>query len=305
MRFAETFTTLFPLWVVLCGAAALVWPDGFTWFSGPWIVWGLGGIMVGMGLTLTAQDFTRVARVPRPILLGLLGQFTIMPLLGYGIGRLLGLPPAFAVGLILVSACPGGTASNVVAWLARAHVALSVTMTALSTAAAIVLTPWMTAWLAGTVVAVDPWALLGSTVRVVLLPVTVGVLINTFLPRVAERVKPVAPVLSVVLIVLIVASILGTRRDAVLGAAPSLLLAVFLLHAGGFALGWGLAALFGHDDDVRRTVSIEVGMQNSGLGAVLAQRHFADPLTAVPSAMSAAMHSVIGSVLAAWWRRSG
>jgi BASS family bile acid:Na+ symporter len=258
--------------------------------------------MLGMGLTLTVDDFKTVAEVPRPIVLGVVGQFTVMPLLGYGIGRVMDLPAPFAVGLILVSCCPGGTASNVVAYLARAHVALSVAMTACSTAAAVVLTPMLTQWLAGTLVEVDGWGLFVSTLQMVIVPVALGVGLNTWLHHWTRRVEDAAPVVSVVLIVLIVASILGANREAIFDVAAALLISVVVLHSLAFAVGWALGRGFGYEADVRRTISIEVGMQNSGLAVVLANRHFADPLTAVPAAISAATHCVIGSVLAGVWR---
>lgn len=300
----RTITTLFPVWVLLFGAVAMVQPTWFTWFSGPWIVWGLSFIMLGMGLTLTVQDFQQVAVVPKPIALGVIGQFTIMPILGYLIGSFMALPTPFAVGLILVSCCPGGTASNVVAYLARANVALSVAMTACSTAAAVVLTPLLTSGLAGTLVQVDGWGLFTSTFQVVILPVAIGVGLNTFFPKWTRKVETTAPVMSVVLIVLIVASILGANRDAIFGSAAALILSVLLLHCMAFGLGYSMAKLFGYEEEIRRTVSIEVGMQNSGLAVVLANRHFSDPLTAVPGAVSAATHCVVGSLLAAVWRRS-
>lgn len=301
-KWLEWLTDAFPLWVlVFCGAALFV-PEWFTWFSGRLIVWGLGVIMLGMGLTLTVDDFIAVTRMPKAVALGFLAQFTIMPLLGFALGRLFGLPVPFAVGLILVSCCPGGTASNVVAFLARAHVGLSVIMTMCSTFGAVALTPLLTSLLAGTLVHVDGWGLFRSTVQVVVLPVAAGVLLNRYAHRAVRAVLPVSPLVSVIVIALICASIIGANVEAVRAAALPLIGAVFSLHAGGFALGYGLARLTGWNARVARTVSIEVGMQNSGLGVVLARRHFPDPLTAVPCAISAVMHSVVGSALAAWWR---
>lgn len=301
-RALTLLTNAFPVWVVALSALALLEPRWFTWFSGPWIVWGLAVIMLGMGLTLTFADFRRITRIPKAIALGLIGQFTIMPLLGWGVGRLFGLETPFAVGLILVSCCPGGTASNVVTYLARANVCLSVVMTMCSTFAAVAMTPLLTSWLAGTLVRVDGWGLFLSTVQVVVLPVVIGVWLNQTAPRLVARTQLALPLLSVVTIAMICASIIGGSADAIREAAPRLVGAVFCLHAGGFALGYIAARLTGWDQHIARTVSIEVGMQNSGLGVVLARRHFADPLTAVPCAISSVFHSVIGSVLAAWWR---
>jgi BASS family bile acid:Na+ symporter len=301
-RTLTTLTNAFPLWVVAMSAVALFQPAWFTWFSGPWIVWGLAIIMLGMGLTLTIDDFRSVGRMPKAVALGFVAQFTIMPLLGWSMARLFALETPFAVGLILVSCCPGGTASNVVTYLARANVCLSVVMTMCSTFAAVVMTPLLTSLLAGTLVQVDAWGLFMSTFQVVVLPVVLGLWLNRLTPRLVQRVQLGLPLVSVIVIALICASIIGGSAMAVKGAALRLLGAVFSLHAGGFALGYIVTRLTGWDRTVSRTISIEVGMQNSGLGVVLARRHFADPLTAVPCAISSVFHSVIGSVLAGWWR---
>ena len=181
------FTKLFPLWVSLCAIIALISPGLFTWFSGPWITYGLGGIMLGMGLTLQWQDFNQIFQTPKWVVLGLFLQFSLMPLMGWGLGVLFDLPPFFAVGLILVASCPGGTASNVIAYLARANVALSVAMTTCSTLAGIILTPYLTASLSGNYLAVDAWGLFYSTLKVVLLPVTLGVILNQYFPKFTQN----------------------------------------------------------------------------------------------------------------------
>ena len=301
-RLLSWSTNAFPLWVVALSALALLEPTWFTWFSGPWIVWGLAVIMLGMGLTLTFEDFRAVGRMPLAVGIGFAAQYTIMPFLGWAMGRLFQLETPFAVGLILVSCCPGGTASNVVTYLARANVCLSVVMTMCSTFAAVAMTPLLTSWLAGTLVQVDAWGLFLSTFQVVVIPVIAGVWINRYAPRLVQRVQLGLPLVSVLVIALICASIIGSSAGAIRAAAPRLLGAVFGLHAGGFLLGYVVAYLTRHDRSAARTISIEVGMQNSGLGVVLARRHFADPLTAVPCAISSVFHSVIGSVLAGWWR---
>jgi len=298
----QRLTNLFPLWVLLAGIGALVHPPAFTWFSGPLIVWGLAVIMLGMGITLTMEDVRSALAMPRAVGLGVLAQFGIMPATGWAIAHALGLPAPLAVGLILVACCPGGTASNVVTYIARANVALSVLMTMGSTFAAVGMTPVLTSVLAGTYVHVDGWGLFRSTLQVVLLPVVVGVGVNRTMPRLVRIVLPVAPMIAVVAIALICASIIGQNRAAVLDAGGSLLVAVMLLHGFGFGLGWSVTRLVGFDERTARTISIEVGMQNSGLGVVLATSHFANPLTALPAAISATMHSVIGSFLAGVWR---
>ena len=300
-RFFIGATNLFPLWTVLGAVAALFWPEGFTWFRGDLIVWGLAVIMIGMGITLNVEDFRSIMKTPQPVFLGVCAQFAIMPFLGWTIATLLQLPPDFAVGLILVSCCPGGTASNVVTYLARAHLPLSVLMTVASTFAAVLLTPVLSKVLAGRIVPVDAYALFLTTVKVVLLPVAIGILLNHYAPKWVGRIRVVSPFIAVVAIVLIVASIIGQRSEEIFRSGGILLLAVTLMHSGAFALGYGFARVFGYEEAIRRTVSIEVGMQNSGLGSALATRHF-NLSAATPCAISAVVHCIMGSALAGLWR---
>jgi BASS family bile acid:Na+ symporter len=302
-RLLTRATDLFPLWVVAGGIVGVVHPPAVTWFDGDLIVWGLAAIMLGMGITLGPGDFRAALRRPRAVGLGVAAQYGIMPILGWTVATALGLDTPLAVGLILVGCCPGGTASNVVTYLARGDVALSILMTSASTLLAVVMTPLLTDWLAGHWVPVDAWGLLQSTLQVVILPVLAGIGLNVLLPRVVRLVLPAAPLVSVVFITLIVASILGQSADDVRGSAGPLFAAVLLLHAGGFALGYLFSWGAGQTPRVSRTVAIEVGMQNSGLAVVLARVHFANPLTALPGALSAIVHCVMGSALAAWWRR--
>jgi len=294
---------LFPLWVLLGGALALVRPQWFDWFSGDFITWGLAVIMLGMGITLSVDDFRAVLKTPRAVGVGFAAQYLVMPFLGWSIAHLLKLDTPLAVGLILVSCCPGGTASNVVAYLARANVALSVLMTMCSTFGAIVMTPLLTKWLAGTYVPVDALGLFASTLKIVLAPLILGLGLHHLAPRFVRAVLPVSPLISVLTITMICASIIGSSAEDLKRSGGILLLAVFLLHAGGFFLGYTVARVLRYDKINCRTISIEVGMQNSGLGAALARRHFAAmPLTALPCAISATFHSVIGSILAGIWR---
>jgi BASS family bile acid:Na+ symporter len=278
-------------------------PEAFTWFSGPWIVWGLAFVMLGMGVTLDAGAFRKVATRPWPVALGFFAQYTVMPATGWFVAKALGLPPDFAVGLILVACCPGGTASNVVTYIARANVALSVVMTFCSTLAAVAMTPWLTHWLAGAYLEVDAAGMLLTTLQVVVAPVAIGVALHHRVPALAKSFSEYGPFVSVLLICLIVASIVGNSREAILEHGGRLAVAVVLLHGSGFFLGWVLAKLARLPTPDSRAVSIEVGMQNSGLAAVLAKTHFvANPLTAVPAALSSVAHSLIGSLLAAVWR---
>ncbi len=299
-----TFVRLFPLWVTLGGVVALLYPPAFTWFLDYGLITpGLQIIMLGMGLTLELSDFSRVFRAPAPIAWGVLLQYTVMPSLGWAMGYAFELSAPFAVGLVLVCCCPGGTASNVIAYLAKADVALSVSMTAFSTVLAALCTPLLTTWIVGSRVEVDGLGLFFSTAKVVLLPVAVGLSMRRYLPKLTEKLLPAAPAAAVLMIVLIVAGVLGARKDAVLESGLQLLGAVVSAHALGFSLGYLLGGLSGGFGRVARTTSIEVGMQNSGLGAVLAQAHFANPLTVIPSAISAITHCIIGSAVAAWWAR--
>jgi bile acid:Na+ symporter, BASS family len=296
-------TNLFPIWVLLGGAAALWHPTWFIWFNGPWIVWGLAVIMFGMGITLSLHDFKQVLTMPRAIATGFAAQFLIMPFLAWGITRILPLDTPTAVGLILVGCCPSGTASNVVNYLARSNVPLSVLMTMCTTFTAVVLTPLLTKFLAGTYVPVDALALFLDTVKVILAPLVVGLILHHSAPKLVAAALPVAPLVSVFAIAMICSSILGQQAQSIKQSGGLMLLAVFMLHAGGFGLGHLFARLFGYDEIIRRTISVEVGMQNSGLAVVLAKNNFpALPTAATPCAISATFHSVIGSLLAGYWR---
>lgn len=307
--------------LTLAGVAlAWLFPPAFTWMTDgsirlggqPLLSLSLGAIMLAMGLTLSFDDYRALTRMPRALAAGVGLQFVVMPLSGFAIAKALGLEPGLAVGLILVACCPGGTASNVVTFIARGHVALSVAMTMASTLAAVVLTPLLTGWLAGAYVEIDRWNLLVQMVSVVLVPVVAGTLLNRLFPRAAERVSAVLPLVAIVLVILIVGGIVGGSKAQIAEHAGVLLLATFLLHAMGFALGYALARVLGLGEVEARTISIEVGMQNSGLGSGLAKTpafaaQFASvtqaALAPVPAAISAVWHVVIGSVLAGWWRR--
>ena len=321
-RIADRATGLFALWTVLGTAWAWLVPAHFTWvtsgaiqpFGQPLVSVLLGVIMLGMGITIGFDDFRRVFAMPKAVLAGVTLQFTIMPLTGILLAMGFALETGLAVGLVLVACCPGGTASNVVTYLARANVALSVTMTMASTMVAILLTPLLTGWLAGYFIEIDRWSLFRQMVAIVLLPVVVGVLLNRYLPRVTRKVAQVSPLISVVVVVLIVGAIVASSRELIVAHAGVLLLAIFLLHATGFGLGYLMTAALRFGTAECRTISIEVGMQNSGLGASLASApsfaaQFANPMQAalapVPSAISAVYHVVIGSFLAGIWARKG
>lgn len=302
-RVLAWMTNLFPAWVVAGGVLALAHPTWFTWFRGGFITWGLALIMVGMGITLKPGDFRAVLKMPRAVAIGFVAHYAIMPFLGWSIARLFRLDTQFAVGLILVSCCPCGTASNVVNYIARSNLALSVLMTLCSTLGAVVMTPLLTKWLAGAYVPVDALGLFLSTIEIVLAPVLLGLALNRYAPRFVKWVLPVAPLVSVLAITLICASIIGASAKDFEKSGFELILAVLLLHSGGFLLGYVFSRALRCDELTSRTISVEVGMQNSGLGAALAQSHFSNlPLAPLPCAISATFHSIIGSVLAGIWR---
>ncbi|MGD1977873.1 MAG: bile acid:sodium symporter family protein [Akkermansiaceae bacterium] len=300
---------LFWLWTLLGTAWAWFLPEHFTWFLGTipgtelkWIPVGLGVIMLGMGMTLTFADFREVLVMPKWIALGVTAQFLIMPAVGWAIATAFSLPDQFKLGIILVSCCPGGTASNVVTFLARGNLALSVMMTMASTLLSVVLTPLLTKTYASAILEVDALSMVVSMVLIVLVPVVAGLVLNSVAGKRLEIIKRVSPLVSVLVIVLIVAAVVGATKSSIMAHWPTLLPAVFLVHAFGFGLGFLWGRIFKLREKECRTFSIEVGMQNSGLGSHLAKTHFT-ALAAAPCAISAFYHCMIGSFLASLWRR--
>lgn len=296
-------TQLFPVWVVLAAGLALLHPPLFTWLPTSAITSGLALTMLGMGLTMKVADFTAVfQRMPGLLLLGMVLQYSVMPALGFVFSRFAGLEPPLAVGIALLSACPGGTASNIVAFIARGEMGLSILMTTSSTLAATFMTPFITKALAGALVPVNALALFSSTCQVVLAPVVLGTALARTFPVTVARVARVTPCIATLLVAVIVASTLAHSAQAARASGVKLVAAVAALHASGFAVGYWVSRALSLSECICRTNSIEVGMQNSTLGAVLAALHFTDPLVAAPCAVSACTHSIMGSLLAAWWR---
>ena len=305
---SASITDAFPAWVA--GAALVggtpVGPAVFGWMGPDLVTAALALIMLAMGTTLTTADFARVAARPSAVLVGFCAQFGIMPAASVASSRLWGLPPALAAGVCLVGCCPGGTASNLVSLIARADVPLSISMTTASTLAAAALTPALASLCVGAKAAVSRSALAASTLKVVLLPVLGGLLLRRSFPGACDAAEPALAPAAVVLVALICGSVVAASAAAPL-AAPLLLRlcgAVVTLHALGFALGYRAAALAGLPAAARRTVSIETGMQNSALAVVLAGSAGLPPAAALPGALSATAHSLIGSALARAWRRA-
>ncbi|GAB3475557.1 bile acid:sodium symporter family protein [Amycolatopsis cihanbeyliensis] len=287
--------------VLLGGVLGLLLPEQSATLA-PRIPLLLGVIMFGMGLTLRPGDFALVLRRPVVVLLGLVAQYLIMPLAAWSIGTLLGLGPLLLLGMILVGSAPGGTASNVVVYLGRGDVALSVTLTSVSTLLAPLLTPLLVLWLGGSTLPVDPWALFRSILEIVLVPIVAGVLVRLLAGRFVRRVLPYLPLVSVSGIVVVVAAVVGVNADVAAGSGVLLVLAVVAHNAAGLLLGYLAGRIAGLGESARRAISIEVGMQNSGLAASLATVHFA-PLAALPAALFSVWHNISGSALATFWAR--
>lgn len=301
----KRFTSLYPVWIIASSLLGLIAPSTLSWFSGPWVVWALTIVMLGMGFKLTLDDFRTLFRTPGTLALGFTAHYTIMPLLGWGVSRVLNLEPGLAVGLILVASCPSGTASNVIAFLAGANVALAVMVTLTSTLLAFVMTPLWTEALAGRYVPVDGWALSRTTLQVVVLPVLVGVVCNWKFPRAVARISPYGPLISVIALIFIAGSIVAQSAASVIAHAGKLFLATVLLHALGFLFGYVLTRLLRYSPLTARTVAIEVGMQNGGMAAVLAKKNFPlEPMAAVPAVFSSVVQTLVGSLVAGWWRRN-
>ena len=292
----RVFVNLFPLWVILFSFTALLRPELFTWFSGNLITLGLGIIMLGMGLTLKITDFKILFKNPRWTIIGVLTQFSVMPFLGWAISKILDLPNFFAVGLILVSCCPGGTASNVIAYLSNLNVAFSVTMTFISTITGVVLTPLLITNISGELINVDLDSLLLSTTKVVLLPVFIGLFVSKYFQSFTNKIIVYSPSIAVIFIVLIVASIIGEGKEIILNSGINLLISIMILHLLGFIIGYAISFIFLRDKKLSKTICIEIGMQNSGLGVVLAKENYVNPSTAIPSAISSLVHSIYGSI---------
>ena len=299
MQLSRFVGKTFAVWVLLFAAAAFFAPEAFKWVL-PLIPWLLGLIMFGMGITLSPADFNILARHPKAVLAGVAAQFIIMPLVAYALATLLQLPAEIAVGVILVGCCPGGTASNVMTYLARGNVALSVAVTAVSTLLAPVLTPTVFYLLANQWLEISAAAMFWSILKMVLLPVVLGVAAHTLFKKQTEKAAAVLPLVSVAAIVLIVGAVVAASK-AQIAQSGLLILGVVILHNGiGYLLGFLAAKICRLPYDAQKTLSIEVGMQNSGLGAALASAYFS-PLSAVPSAIFSVWHNISGSLLASWW----
>ena len=290
-----------PLFVILATLVAFRAPRAFLWVRGDAQSAILGVIMLAMGLTLSGKDFAILAKHPGAMAVGAAAQFTVMPLLAWSIAHALHLSPGLTIGLILVGCCPGGVSSNVMSFLCKGDVAYSVGMTAVSTLLAPLATPLLTAWLASAEVPVNAAAMFWSILWVTLVPVLAGVVLNALFGRTRafEAALRLMPGVAVLGLMFIVAGVAAHNGDAFLSAGAVIFLAIFLHNTGGYLLGYAAALLFRMPRPRRRTLSIEVGVQNAGLGTVLAGKHFANQVGAEPiAAASCIYHSITGTLLA-------
>lgn len=285
--------------VLLMALLALWQPAPFaavgTWVINPM----LGLIMFGMGLTLNPNDFRIVFSRPKDVLTGCLAQFTVMPLLAWILTKIFSLPPDLALGVILVGCCPGGTASNVITYLAKGDLALSVGMTATSTVLAPLLTPLLTWMMAGTFVDLDAVGMLMSIVYVVIAPILAGFLIQHYMPELTRRMVAYLPAFSSVMIATLVAIIIGHNASKLLTGGLIVVVVVMLHNLCGLALGYWIGLLLRLTHPKRSAISIEVGMQNSGLASSLANIHFAAfPMATIPGAIFSVWHNISGALVA-------
>ncbi|MCR5413126.1 MAG: bile acid:sodium symporter family protein [Kiritimatiellae bacterium] len=293
--------------VLSAAAAGFIFPRAVSAAVPPSSVnWLLGAVMFGMGMSLRPGDFLLVLKRPRDVAIGAAAQFAAMPALAFAIAKAFALSPELAVGLVLVGACPGGTASNVISYLAKGDVALSVTMTSVSTLLAPLLTPLLVLAWGGASIDVPVAGMFISILQVVIAPIAAGLLLDMYAPRFAHAAKRFMPAFSALAVSAIVAGVVAANAANLKGNLGAVAGAVVLHNLCGMLLGWSIAAAFRMDGAKRRTVAVEVGMQNSGLAVSLAKGHFnpdpssaAMPLSAVPGALFSVWHNLSGALFAA------
>lgn len=295
----DRINQLFPIWAIALSTLAYFQPQFFTDFRS-WIIPLLSIIMFGMGLTLKTENFLQVFKQPKAIALGVSLQFLLMPFYAWLIASAFNLEALLLAGMILVGASPGGTASNVITYLAKGNVALSVTLTTISTLLAVILTPLLTLFYVGETVPIDTLAMLWSIVKIVLLPIVGGVILNQLFENTLNRVRQIFPLISMLAIVFIIAIIVALNQSRLVELGLVLAFAVILHNLLGLASGYGIAKLMKFDSITAKTLAIEVGMQNSGLAVALAGKYFG-ATAAIPGAIFSIWHNISGSLLASWW----
>lgn len=290
--------------VLLAAVAALIIPSAFSGIKTTIINPLLGVIMFGMGMALRIEDFKVVLSRPKDIAIGCVAQFTIMPLLAFLLSRLFALDEALAIGVVLVGCCPGGTASNVITYLAKGDLALSVGMTATSTLLAPLMTPLLVLLLAGETVDVDVAGMLLSILWVVILPIVAGLIVKWLWPKLSDEATAYLPAISSLAIAFIVLIIISANAQKLLLGGLIIIVVVVLHNLCGLALGWLIGRLLRLPDAKRRAISIEVGMQNSGLASSLASLHFAAyPMATIPGAIFSVWHNISGAIVARLYAR--
>lgn len=290
--------------VLVAALLALAFPDVLKEIRPTVINYLLGVVMFGMGLTLNLQDFKIVFSRPKDILIGCLAQFTIMPLLAWSLARIFSLDEALALGVVLVGCCPGGTASNVITYLAKGDLALSVGMTGVSTLLAPFLTPLLTWALAGKSINVDMTSMFLSILWVVILPIIMGLIVKGLWPKFTEKATDYLPAFSSIAIALIVAIIIGANADKLIAGGFIIVLVVILHNICGLSLGYLIGRTLRLSEPKKRAISIEVGMQNSGLASSLATIHFAAyPLATIPGAIFSVWHNLSGAAVAYLYKK--
>ena len=301
-KFSALFSNLFPLWTVLSAALALTKPAFFNFMTTPMITFCLALLMFSMGITLTIDDFLRVFKKPDVIGLGFLYCYVAMPALAFVIGNAIGLSGPLLAGLILVGSINGGQASNLCAYIAKGDVALSVLMTTATTIGCIFMTPLICKLALGAIVDVNAIGMAISTIKVVLVPVVLGVTLNKVTPKTCRTVEPFCPIVGVIMTVILVGGSVAQCAEGILNAGMKLQVGAFLLHLLGGALGyWGMK-IFKYSETTCRTCAIETAMKSSAFGFLLASLHFPEFLVRVPSAVSVVWMAIMGSMMAVIWR---
>jgi BASS family bile acid:Na+ symporter len=301
-KFSALFSNLFPLWTVLSAALALTKPAFFNFMTTPMITFCLALLMFSMGITLTIDDFLRVFKKPDVIGLGFLYCYVAMPALAFVIGNAIGLSGPLLAGLILVGSINGGQASNLCAYIAKGDVALSVLMTTATTIGCIFMTPLICKLAMGAIVDVNAIGMAISTIKVVLVPVVLGVTLNKVTPKTCRTVEPFCPIVGVIMTVILVGGSVAQCAEGILNAGMKLQVGAFLLHLLGGALGYFGMKIFKYSETTCRTCAIETAMKSSAFGFLLASLHFPEFLVRVPSAVSVVWMAIMGSMMAVIWR---
>ena len=296
LKLTQFVSKTFALWVLLFAFLAFVSPEAFLEIRG-YIPYLLGIVMFGMGITLTFNDFSEVVKHPKSVIVGVVGQFVIMPAIAFALAKLFALPTDLAIGVILVGACPGGTSSNVMTYLAKGNTALSVACTTISTLLAPLLTPVIFYVLASQWIDIDASAMFASVLKMVLFPIFLGLVIRALFKKQMAQISQTMPLVSVIAIVLILAAVVAGSKDKIIDSGLLIFGVVVLHNCLGYLIGFIAAKALRLNNYDSKAIAIEVGMQNSGLGAALATTHF-NPIAAVPSAVFSFWHNVSGPILA-------